>query len=364
MQFKNLKKMQAINANNYSIYFNEKGYQSLNEYLSKSNYSSIFILVDTLSNEHCLDYFLSFLATNLKIEIIEFENGEINKTIATCVEVWNVLTDYGADRKSLIINLGGGVVSDLGGFVASTFKRGIDFINIPTTLLAMVDASIGGKNGVDLGNLKNQIGVISAPKMVLIDTNFLDTMPENEMRSGLAEMIKHGLIADKIYFEKFLNLSQLNATALNELIYESIAIKNLIVCQDPTENGIRKALNFGHTLGHAIESYFLEKETKKTLLHGEAIAIGMVLESFISKEKGLLSQLEYNQIKQVIKSFFNEIKINQNEIQTIIDLMIHDKKNEYGKIQFSLLDGIGNTKLNQFADNKLLIESFEDYKRI
>lgn len=277
--------MQSISASTYSIYFNENGYHNLNEFVSKNNYSSIFIIVDTLSNEFCLDYFIPFLATDLKIEIIEFENGETNKNIQTCLEIWTVLTEYGADRKSLILNLGGGVVTDLGGFVASTYKRGVDFINIPTTLLAMVDASIGGKNGIDLGNLKNQIGVINNPKMVLIDTNFLETMPNNEMKSGLSEMIKHGLIADKEYFEKFLDLSSLDNSVLDDLIYESIVIKNNIVMQDPTENGIRKALNFGHTLGHAIESYFLENEKKKPLLHGEAIAIGMILESYISKEK-------------------------------------------------------------------------------
>jgi 3-dehydroquinate synthase len=356
--------MQPIFANNYSIYFNEKGYESLNKFISENNYSSLYLLVDTLSNKYCFDYFIPFLATNLKIEVIEFENGEANKNIETCVEIWKVLTEYEADRKSLLLNLGGGVVTDLGGFVASTYKRGVDFINIPTTLLAMVDASIGGKNGVDLGNLKNQIGVINNPKMVLIDTNFLDTMPINEMKSGLAEMIKHGLIANKIYFEKFLNLSSLDNSVLDDLIYESIVIKNSIVMQDPTENGIRKALNFGHTLGHAIESYFLETENKKTLLHGEAIAIGMILESYISKEKGLLSESEYKQIKSLLKNLFDTIEINGNDIKLILEFLIHDKKNEYGKIQFALLNGIGNIKINQFADNDMIIRSFEDYKRI
>jgi 3-dehydroquinate synthase len=356
--------MQAIQANNYSIYFNENGYEFLNKFISEKNYSSLFILVDSLSNEFCLENFLPFLVTDLKIEIIEFENGESNKNIETCVEVWKILTEYGADRKSLLLNLGGGVVTDLGGFVASTYKRGIDFINIPTTLLAMVDASIGGKNGVDLGMLKNQIGVINNPKMVLIDTNFLSTMPSDEMRSGLAEMIKHGLIADKQYFKKFINLTEIDSTHLDLLIHESIIIKNTIVMQDPTENGIRKALNFGHTLGHAIESFFLEHKTKKTLLHGEAIAIGIILESFLSKEKGLLSEQEYDQIKSLIQIFFGTIEINPDEIDSILDFMIHDKKNEYGKIQFALLDGIGKIKINQFAENEMITRSFEDYKRI
>ena len=250
--------MQTIIANGYSVEFNEKGYQELNKHLSENKYSKIFIIVDSNTNEFCLPNFLPLLETELAVEIIEFENGESFKNIETCVSIWNVLTELGADRKSLIINLGGGVVTDLGGFVASTYKRGIHFINVPTTLLSMVDASVGGKNGVDLGNLKNQIGVINVPKMVIIDTNYLETLPQNEMRSGLAEMLKHGLIYDKAYWEKFLDLNTSHLQDLDALIHKSVVIKNEIVMQDPNENGIRKALNFGHTLGHAIESYFLE----------------------------------------------------------------------------------------------------------
>jgi 3-dehydroquinate synthase len=179
--------MQTILANNYPIHFNENGYSALNSFLNESKYSNLFIIVDNNTNEFCLSKFLPYLETNLTIEIVEFEAGEHNKNIETCVELWNVLTELGADRKSLVINLGGGVVTDLGGFVASTFKRGIDFIHIPTTLLSMVDASVGGKTGVDLGNLKNQIGVINVPKMVLIDTQYLETLSKNEMRSGLGK---------------------------------------------------------------------------------------------------------------------------------------------------------------------------------
>ena len=178
--------MQSIQANNYPVYFNQKGYEALNLFLKENKYSNLFIIVDNETNELCLPKFLPYLETNLRIEIVEFEAGEHNKNIETCIQIWNVLTELGADRKSLVINLGGGVVTDLGGFVASTFKRGMDFIHIPTTLLSMVDASIGGKTGVDLGNLKNQIGVINVPKMVLIDTQYLETLSKSEMRSGLA----------------------------------------------------------------------------------------------------------------------------------------------------------------------------------
>ena len=353
--------MQTITANNYSVYFDSKGYETLAEMLKPSHYSKIFILVDENTSQYCLPHLLNHLATEIEIEIIELEVGEIHKNIATCTEVWGALSDLGGDRKSILINLGGGVISDLGGFVACTFKRGIDFINIPTTLLSMVDASIGGKNGVDLGNLKNQIGIIREPKAVIVDTQFLSTLPQNEMRSGLAEMLKHGLIFDKKYWDKFKDLKSLNTDNLNELIHQSIEIKNEIVCEDLTENGIRKALNFGHTLGHAIESYFLENDSKTSLLHGEAIAVGMILESFISREKELLTNEEYQEIKYIINDIFERVEFSQIDIEKIIELLIFDKKNEFGKVQFALLDGIGKIKINQESDNELIYKAFEDY---
>ena len=353
--------MQTITANNYSVYFDSKGYETLAEMLKPSHYSKIFILVDENTSQYCLPHLLNNLATEIEIEIIELEVGEIHKNIATCTEVWGALSDLGGDRKSILINLGGGVISDLGGFVACTFKRGIDFINIPTTLLSMVDASIGGKNGVDLGNLKNQIGIIREPKAVIVDTQFLSTLPQNEMRSGLAEMLKHGLIFDKKYWDKFKDLKSLNTDNLNELIHQSIEIKNEIVCEDLTENGIRKSLNFGHTLGHAIESYFLENDNKTSLLHGEAIAVGMILESFISREKELLTNEEYQEIKYIINDIFERVEFSQIDIEKIIELLIFDKKNEFGKVQFALLDGIGKIKINQESDNVLIYKAFEDY---
>lgn len=354
--------MQSIEANNYPVHFNETGYEKLNQHLKENKYSNLFIIVDSNTNEHCLPKFLPLLETDLTIEIVEFEAGEINKNIETCIEIWKVLTELGADRKTLIINIGGGVVTDLGGFVASTFKRGVNFIHIPTTLLSMVDASVGGKNGVDLGNLKNQIGVINTPKMVLVDTNYLQTVPQNEMRSGLAEMLKHGLIFDKAYWESFLDIKAIDFNQLDNLIYRSVEIKNSIVMQDPTEKNIRKSLNFGHTLGHAIEGYFLENENKTTLLHGEAIAAGMILESYISLHKKLITEEEYSQIKTVLKSIYEDVVFEENDIEPILELLIHDKKNEYGTIQFALIEGIGQIKINQSVENELILNAFEDYK--
>jgi len=354
--------MNTISAADYAIVFNENAYSELNLHLQEENYSKIFILVDENTNAYCLPEFLPLLSTEITFEIIELESGEINKNIQTCSEVWNILAEFGADRKSLIINLGGGVITDLGGFVASTFKRGIPFINVPTTLLGMVDASVGGKNGVDLGTLKNQVGTITNPKMVVVDTRFIATLPQNQMRSGLAEMLKHGLIADREYWNHFLEMDKIDDSELDQLIHQAIAIKNEIVQKDPKENGIRKALNFGHTLGHAIESYFLEREDKTTLLHGEAIAIGIILESYISLQKKLISSDEYFQIKKTIKSIFGTVEIKATDLPSICDLLVHDKKNEYGKVQFALLNGIGAVKINQEVDINIIISAFEDYK--
>lgn len=354
--------MQSIKANTYSIYFNEEGYSYLSTLLKPNQYSKIFILVDENTSQYCLPTFLANLATEIEIEIIEIEHGEEHKNIETCLQLWHSLTELGGDRKSVLINLGGGVVTDIGGFIACTFKRGIDFINVPTTLLSMVDASVGGKNGVDLGQLKNQIGIIREPKAVVVIASFLASLPQIEMRSGLAEMLKHGLIFDINYWNKFKKLSDLNSDDLEGLIHESIQIKNKIVSQDLTENGIRKALNFGHTLGHAIESYFLENSNKTKLLHGEAIAIGMILESYLSYEKKLLSKEEYYEIKYIIKDIYNTVSFDENDIEKIIELLIYDKKNEFGKIQYALLQGIGKIKLNEEADNIMIHNAFKDYK--
>ena len=351
--------MQGLPSVGYQIYFNESGYLALNDLLENKNYSKIFILVDSNTNEHCLPSFLSLIATDSPVEIVEIEPGESLKSIVACVELWQLLTEMGADRKSLLLNLGGGVITDLGGFVAATFKRGIDFINVPTTLLAMVDASIGGKTGVDLGHLKNQIGSITAPTMVVIDPVYLHTLPQKEMRSGLAEMLKHGLIADRSYWDKFQQLETLDFDDIDGLIYDSVRIKNSIVMTDMTENGIRKTLNFGHTLGHAIESHFLNSDNP--LLHGEAVAIGMLLESFISMKKHLLPAADFLQIRNTINDIYPPVAISDDDVRQILQLLVHDKKNEYGSVRFCLLHGIGRAVIDQEVDNQLIINAFKDY---
>ena len=353
--------MESIQTASYAIHFNASAYEALTAYLSENNFSKIIILVDENTHEHCLSHFLSNTHFDSSPEIIEIPQGEVNKTIGTCLEVWRSLSELSADRQSLLINLGGGVVTDLGGFVASTFKRGIKFINIPTSLLAMVDASVGGKTGVDLDLSKNQIGTITFADMVLVDSEFLDTLPQNELRSGFAEMLKHGLIRDKKYWEQMRDLSVLKLEDLDTLIYHSIAIKNEIVKEDPRELGVRKFLNFGHTLGHAIESYCLDKCEVTTLLHGEAIAIGMVLEGYISKKLCGLPDEELQQIKTTFKSMYPSMKFDADSIKQIIGLMQSDKKNSHGRVKFVLLKSIGHCQMDVEVQEEVLIEAFKYY---
>ena len=354
--------MDSIQTSDYFIHFNSNCYSYLNSHLSETNYSIIFILVDENTHNYCLTKFLSQVETDNQIEIIEIESGEHHKTIDTCVGIWNALSELGADRKSLLINLGGGVITDIGGFIASTFKRGVNYINVPTSLLAMVDASIGGKTGVDLGHLKNQIGVINTGEMVLIDTSYLETLPENQFRSGMAEMLKHGLIASEDYWNEFENLDDISNTKLDKLIHDSVSIKKRIVEKDPNEKGLRKALNYGHTLGHAIESYFLSNQNKKDLLHGEAIVIGMILESYISTKISGFSKTACDTIKSVFLKYYEQVTILESDYEPIIELLKFDKKNEHGNINFVLLESVGNVKVDCQVPNKLIIEAFNYYK--
>lgn len=344
------------------VFYSENAYLQLNDFLAKSNHSAVFVLVDTNTHNHCLSAFLEKLETSKTIEVIEMEAGEEYKNIETCTGIWNALSELGADRKALMINLGGGVVTDLGGFVAGTFKRGIEFINVPTSLLSMVDASVGGKTGVDLGNLKNQIGVITQPEMVLIDTEYLSSLPANEMRSGLAEILKHGLIADKEYWDKATELQKLTLEDLDELIAESVEIKTRVVKQDPTEQNIRKTLNFGHTLGHAIESYFLSHPKKEKLLHGEAIAIGMIMALFISTKLSNFPEDDLKQITVKILDLFQKVKITGKDFEKIIELLKFDKKNTHGRINFVLLKKIGKPVIDCEVPNDIILEALEYYK--
>lgn len=345
------------------IYDVTEGYNAIQTFIKEYKPSTIFVLVDSHTKKDCLPYFLNKLSIDKDLIILEMSEGENHKNIETCSQLWQDLSDKGADRKSLLLNLGGGVVTDLGGFVACTFKRGIQFINIPTTLLAMVDASVGGKNGVDLGSLKNQIGIIKKPNFVVIDTQYLKSLSKTELRSGFAEVLKHGLITSKSYWDKAINYFKVDEEEQKNIIWESIEIKNNVVTKDPFEKGVRKTLNYGHTLGHAIESYCLTHATKR-LLHGEAIAIGMILANFISSELVEFPKKTLDETSSVIISIFGKVPFSQSAISKITKLLIHDKKNVNGEVRFVLLTNFGSAKTDCKVPNSLIHKAFEYYKKL
>ena len=326
----------------------------LNSLIEEWKPDHIGLLVDENTKQHCLP----------KIGIpnhvvIEISSGEENKTLQTCEFVWNELTNNQFTRNSLLVNLGGGVIGDLGGYAASTFKRGIRFVNIPTTLLAQVDASIGGKLAIDFGNLKNQIGLFKNPDHVIIDSNFLQSLPKRELKSGFGEVIKHTLIADT---DQWNEMQTKNILDLNwkTVIPNSIAIKNKIVSADPTDQGIRKILNFGHTIGHALESHFLHSENK--LLHGEAIALGMVLESHLSYQKDWIKLEEWEQIKKFVQSIYS-FPIAIPDLNLLYPIMEQDKKNDSDGINFSLLKEIGFCEQDVKVSYEMLENSFTAYSK-
>lgn len=350
--------MTTINAVTYPIHFEEKGYNELTSLVSERNYSSVFILVDDNTLDCCYPRFIQLFTTDKPIEVIQIDAGEVHKNIETCMGVWNVMTELGADRKSLLITLGGGVITDLGGFVASTFKRGIDFVNIPTTLLSMVDASVGGKTGVDLGVLKNQIGVFANPELIIIDPEYLHTVTPREIRSGTAEIIKYGMTHDIRLFNEIKDNDKLNIV---DLIHRSIEIKNEVVLEDPKEQGVRKVLNWGHTIGHGVESYFLENPKKEVLTHGEAIAIGMVCEAYLSSKVLDFPEDKVSEIKDAIIKIYGKVALMEEDFQPILELMKHDKKNIGGEINFVLLNDYEDFKINSKASDDLIKESLSYY---
>lgn len=355
--------MLEIKSQGYSVVVGNESINHLKSYLEAENkYSKVFIIVDENTLLHCLPILVEDIPTLYDSEIIEIESGEINKTIEVVTQIWHAMSESHADRKSLIINLGGGVISDMGGFIASTYKRGVDFLNIPTTLLSQVDASVGGKLGIDLGGLKNQIGVFNFPQMVVIYPPFLSTLEWRQLRSGFAEVIKHALIKDKNYWEEVKELEVTFDADWTKIIEHSVQIKNKVVLEDPTEQGLRKILNYGHTIGHAVETWHLENDPN-FFLHGEAIAIGMIAEGFLSLEKAGLSQLELNEITRVLKSQFELKPLSEENFEAYGDLMIHDKKNSAGKISFSLLSEIGTCKWDQFCNKEEILSALKYYNK-
>ena len=322
----------------------DQNFSQLNNFIEALQPTQLLILVDENTHEHCLPTLLGNLETEIPFEIIEIEAGEEMKTLETAAQLWEILTEFETDRKALMINLGGGVITDMGGFIASTYKRGIPFINIPTTLLGMGDASIGGKTGIDHQFLKNIIGTFAQPKQIFVFPEFLQTLPFEELRSGFAEMLKHGLITDENHWSDLISIKELTPQNIFPFIERSMQIKQNVVEQDFTEQNVRKTLNFGHTIGHALESLFLLKG--KPIMHGEAVALGMICETRISFLQDLISAETANEIVSNIQKYYPHLDISEFSVEEIVNLMKNDKKNSAGNINFSLVTGIGSSTFN------------------
>jgi 3-dehydroquinate synthase len=347
--------MREISLADYTITF-DSTLHSFNEFLKLHAYSTVFVIVDENTKIHCLPL-LSNIIENYTV--IETSSGEENKNLLTCESIWQQLIQHNADRKALVINLGGGVIGDMGGFAASCYKRGIDFINIPTTLLSQVDSSIGGKLGIDFKYGKNLIGLFKNPKNVFISTVFFKTLPSRQFINGWAEIFKHALIQDKMQWETYKNLDILQ-TEMDSIVYQSLQIKKAVVETDPYEKGLRKILNFGHTIGHAIEAYSLEYENN-SLLHGEAIAIGMICEAYLSVKKCGLSVNELEEIKEILLKYYPKHDISQFDTEKLLTSMSIDKKNDGTRIMAALLKEIGNCAYDIELTKEDVLESLNFY---
>ena len=355
--------------------------------VAESEHDRVFVLTDDTTHECCLPKVAALLAQYDAVPIT-IPHGDQHKTLAALGDVWTALQQGGATRHSLLINLGGGMITDLGGFAAATFKRGINFINIPTTLLAMVDAAVGGKTGVNFGGLKNEVGAFADARFVIINTCFLDTLDAENLCSGYAEMLKHALISDERMWAEHVNfdLSQPDLAELQRMVAESIAVKERIVAEDPHEHGIRKALNFGHTIGHALEEFALQQATlsggavvstapenkptpsdavvstapkKRPLLHGYAVAFGLIGELYMSARKAGFPTERLHQTTRFIRENYAQTEFTCNDYPTLLNLMRHDKKNTSGVINFTLLHNIGNIRINQTATNEEIREALD-----
>lgn len=349
--------LKKIKTSDYQIFMGDAA-EALKKWLKKNQYASHFALVDEnvyrlhkkLIDNWCREF-------SIKKKILPV--SEKLKSIRSCEKIWTWLMESGADRHSLLINIGGGIIGDMGGFAAATYKRGIAFIQMPTTLLSQVDASIGGKLAVNFKSIKNNVGVFRDPETIIIDIDFLKTLSDRELASGYAEVIKHALIADKNLWKKLLEIDNLRAVNWNKLLTQAIEVKNNIVAIDPFEKKERKALNFGHTVGHALESIFLK--TKKPLLHGEAVAIGMICESFLSYQIGTLSKKELLIITKYINRFYKKRNITLKQIKKAHELVKHDKKNKGKVINYTFLKSIGKFEIDRTANQSYLAKSISYY---
>lgn len=350
--------MQVLTLPEYNIQIGTIG-QPLADWLEAQSYRRLAVLADDNTVSHCWPVLEPWLR-QLNIQLIVIPPGEVHKQLPTCQRIWDQLFDWTFTRADCLINLGGGVIGDMGGFAAATYKRGIDFIQLPTTLLAQVDASVGGKLGIDYHDIKNSLGLFQSPKGVWIDPGFLRTLPFRELRSGFAEIIKHVLIADASRWSSVRQLGQLDEVDWQPWIAHSVGIKRTVVMADFQERGIRKALNFGHTIGHAVESYLLPTEVP--LLHGEAIAVGMIAEAWLSYQCCGLPYESLIQIVDLVNSHFDACQLPATADVDLLALMRQDKKNKDDRINFSLLATIGEAVVDQSVAESYILESIRFYR--
>ncbi len=328
--------------------------------IAECEHDRIFVLVDETTNKLCWSLVKDYLCLK-DAQTIVIGATDRRKNLDTLVHVWESLQQGKATRHSLLINLGGGMVTDLGGFAASTYKRGINFINVPTTLLAMVDASVGGKTGINFGGLKNEIGVFNDAEFVLLDTNWLQTLDKENIRSGYAEMLKHGLIADETMWAELINfnLAQPNLRQLASMLNKSVRIKERIVAEDPHEKGIRKALNLGHTFGHAFESWAMKRQP---ILHGYAVAFGLIAELYLATTQTDFPTERMHQTVNFIRAYYGSLPITCNDYPELIELMHHDKKNHGNEINVTLLGGIGDIRIDQTITEEDIKEALDFFR--
>ncbi len=365
--------MVTLQLKDYDISIGEMG-MPLRALVAAGNYTKIAVLVDNNTYRHCFPYFLQNI--DFEVVAIEIPAGELHKGLDTCRFIWSEMMRLGLDRRSLLINLGGGVIGDMGGFCAATYLRGIDFVQVPTTLLSQVDASVGGKLAIDFNGVKNSIGVFQNPVAVLVDPAFLRTLPLTEIRSGFAEVFKHALIADAAQWRELQQITDLLAVDWAKYLAPSLSIKQRIVEEDPTEKGIRKALNFGHTIGHAVESYSIAdwgfrisdsapqseiRNPKSALMHGEAVALGIVCEAWLSHKILGLSAAELDEIVAFVKRFYPHWPLAEEDFPAVFEIMKKDKKNVGGRINFTLLPAIGEARIDQFCEVGVIEEALRFY---
>lgn len=328
--------------------------------ISECEHDKLFVLTDEVTREKCLPVIKDFFCMR-GAQVITIGATDTHKDLEALAHVWKSLGDGGGSRHSCMINLGGGMITDLGGFAASTFKRGLNFINIPTTLLAMVDASVGGKTGINFNGLKNEIGAFNDSKYVILDTTFLKTLDAENICSGYAEMLKHGLISNEQMWSELVSfdLQQPDLKELQRMVADSVQVKERVVEEDPYEKGIRKALNLGHTFGHAFESWALKR---KPILHGYAVAFGLIPELYLSVAKTGFPTEKMRQTVAFIKENYGTLPITCDDYAELIELMTHDKKNQNGIINFTMLGGIGDIRINQTATTEEIKEALDFFR--